>query len=1140
MKYRILSFVFISFIMLLIFPLSSILAQGTITAVQIPTAIAGGGGAGTLGYPYAVYVQIQGWTAGANGQAYLKLYTGSFNEYMWSATSVWSNTTTYGDANQPKVDIDASGNWSGWIYAKHNDALGSSVLVRARKIPTSPTVQLTTSSIALTILNMSTTGGWIVKQTSTAVNKGIITYSGGAVVGSYRSEDNLITEGYTYGAGGFKVAVPAGTVDSLVALNDDGSRFQTFVGPWTVSAGQETEAGNSGGTVGKGSATIEPTAIQGAIPGTLTLKLAGDAPDTITKARIHVPSSWSWSQSMTDVSIVGGGAPSANVSGDTIEVSTLTLIGTDTMKLTITNLIPYDSTGYFTFLTETGLHSDTVSAIATQPKIFVYSTPIPIAIAKENDALGVPLLNNALITVRGVVTSGNQLGAAAYIQDNSGGMVVYGSSFSSAVTIGDEVIVSGLVQPFYGLFEIVNPMLHSIISQGNPVEPLVVTTSQIAKDGIGGVEVYEGSLVRINSVTVTDTFNVAIPTWAVTGSGTNYRLHDATGYIVIRVSPLVEFANQPAPQKIFDVIGVVSQFKYTAPYIGGYQLMPRFLKDIIATGPIIATMPEESNLQPTSLIISWATLYPGTTEIRYGKTNSYELGFIKLDDSLRLNHSIALSGLIVATIYNIQAFSTSGTDTSFAGNLIVSTTSASPTTGQINVYFNKSINSSVSIGEVAQGNVDFVAKLVSRISNAKQSIDLALYSLSGTVGANVASALVFAKQRGVKVRVIGEYDNRTTVPWSTLASNGIPVIYDMYGANDGSGLHHNKFIVIDYRGGAAESVWVWTGSTNFTDPGITADRQNVIEIQDVALAGAFTAEFEEMWGSKTETPNSANSRFGARKQNNTPHKFVVGGKNIECYFSPSDRTTYYIGKTLGKAQGSINTAILTFTRKELADSIINKKKAGRKTRVVMDNNTDLGNQYSYLQSNSVDVLLKGGSGMLHHKYAIVDAEPTGRGAYVITGSHNWSSSAETRNDENTLIIQDDRIGNLYLQEFLARYLEAGGSDPVVVGVEKIDNEIPASYSLSQNYPNPFNPTTDIRYQISDIGFVSIKIYDILGREITTLVNEVKQPGTYEVTWDASASGGFASGVYYYKIQVNDPSTSSGHSFVDVKKMLLLR
>ena len=539
--------------------------------------------------------------------------------------------------------------------------------------------------------------------------------------------------------------------------------------------------------------------------------------------------------------------------------------------------------------------------------------------------------------------------------------------------------------------------------------------------------------------------------------------------------------------------------------------------------------PEETQITGNSIRVEWKTINPGTSRVRYGETMSYELGVIAEDDSLRTNHVIIITGLSPATIYNIQAFSVLNTDTSFASNLIVSTSSVPPTTGVINVYFNKSVNTSVSTGFNAQGNVNFTAKLIDRINNAKKSIDVALYSLSGTPGATIASALVNAKSRGVKIRVIGEYDNRNTAPWSTLSTNGISVIFDMYGQNDGTGLHHNKFFVFDYRGGAADSVWVWTGSWNPTDPGTDADRQNVIEFQDVALAGAYTREFEEMWGSNTETPNSSVSRFGARKFNNTPHKFVIGGVPVENYFSPSDRTTYQIGKTLGMAQGSINAAVMSFTRKELADSIIARKNAGKKTRVIMDNNTDTGTQFPYLQTNGVDIRLKGGTGMLHHKYAIVDAEPYGLTSYLITGSHNWSSSAETRNDENTVIVKDNRIANLYLQEFAARYYEAGGGDSIRVSVKETGSGIPEIYSLSQNYPNPFNPTTTIDFSIPKGSLVTLKAYNILGQEVASLVNEEMKAGSYSVNFNAN---GLASGVYFYKLNAG--------SFNSVKKFTLLK
>jgi hypothetical protein len=86
-----------------------------------------------------------------------------------------------------------------------------------------------------------------------------------------------------------------------------------------------------------------------------------------------------------------------------------------------------------------------------------------------------------------------------------------------------------------------------------------------------------------------------------------------------------------------------------------------------------------------------------------------------------------------------------------------------------------------------------------------------------------------------------------------------------------------------------------------------------------------------------------------------------------------------------------------------------------------------------------------------------------------------------------------------------------------------------SYSLSNNYPNPFNPTTSIQYAIGSRQFVSLKVYNILGTEIETLVNEEKSAGNYELNWNAA---NLPSGVYFYKLQAGD--------FVQTKKMILLK
>ncbi|MBK6773674.1 MAG: T9SS type A sorting domain-containing protein [Ignavibacteria bacterium] len=97
--------------------------------------------------------------------------------------------------------------------------------------------------------------------------------------------------------------------------------------------------------------------------------------------------------------------------------------------------------------------------------------------------------------------------------------------------------------------------------------------------------------------------------------------------------------------------------------------------------------------------------------------------------------------------------------------------------------------------------------------------------------------------------------------------------------------------------------------------------------------------------------------------------------------------------------------------------------------------------------------------------------------------------------------------------------------------------------LSQNYPNPFNPVTNLEFGISKSGFVSLKIYDVIGRELFTLVNESKQPGYYKIKFDA---GNLSSGVYFYRLVVSSPNpmtaglSRGADDYVAVKKFVVLK
>lgn len=103
---------------------------------------------------------------------------------------------------------------------------------------------------------------------------------------------------------------------------------------------------------------------------------------------------------------------------------------------------------------------------------------------------------------------------------------------------------------------------------------------------------------------------------------------------------------------------------------------------------------------------------------------------------------------------------------------------------------------------------------------------------------------------------------------------------------------------------------------------------------------------------------------------------------------------------------------------------------------------------------------------------------------------------------------------------------------LTIGIQQISSEIPKQFKLYQNYPNPFNPDTKIRFEVPSTGknnYVNIKIYDITGKEVSTLANENFNPGVYEVDWNGSR---YASGVYFYRMTVGE--------FTDIKKMILVK
>ena len=169
----------------------------------------------------------------------------------------------------------------------------------------------------------------------------------------------------------------------------------------------------------------------------------------------------------------------------------------------------------------------------------------------------------------------------------------------------------------------------------------------------------------------------------------------------------------------------------------------------------------------------------------------------------------------------------------------------------------------------------------------------------------------------------------------------------------------------------------------------------------------------------------------------------------------------------------------------------------------------------------------------------------GSSEYLLVGTGD--SGVILYSDEGDKIGEiNEGLTNLNIQSLEADnngYIYAGTENglwrrPVseITSIEEVSVSIPSNYILYQNYPNPFNPSTKIQYSIPQSGNVVIKVFDILGSEIETLVNEEKPTGSYEITWYAE---NLPSGVYFYQLKAV-PSGRQAGSFIETKKMILLK
>lgn len=295
------------------------------------------------------------------------------------------------------------------------------------------------------------------------------------------------------------------------------------------------------------------------------------------------------------------------------------------------------------------------------------------------------------------------------------------------------------------------------------------------------------------------------------------------------------------------------------------------------------------------------------------------------------------------------------------------------------------------------GSVDAI--VAASIVAAQQNVDISLRTLRVE---SLTDALIAVSQRGIPVRVVAETDSLIDNPYfQALRDAGIVIIDDQQ-----PGLMNNTFVVVDQKE-------VWTGSVDFDLAGIYRKNNALIRIQSPELAADYVKEFEEMF---------INHQFGPLVAPETPHPSVtIQGTRVDVLFSPDDVVLAQLSQLLSEAQQSIYFLSYSFASDDLGSVIREKAAEGLTVGGVLESdlvNPSLvdpdSNQLKELElfrGAGLDIRLDGASEQMNHKITIIDEK------IVVIGSYDFTNRAENENDENVLVIYDEKVAQKFMEEF---------------------------------------------------------------------------------------------------------------------------
>ncbi len=279
--------------------------------------------------------------------------------------------------------------------------------------------------------------------------------------------------------------------------------------------------------------------------------------------------------------------------------------------------------------------------------------------------------------------------------------------------------------------------------------------------------------------------------------------------------------------------------------------------------------------------------------------------------------------------------------------------------------------------------------IIDLINSARHSIHLSIYSINDQ---KIEEALKEKSADGVDVRIVMEGDNYSK---RIKDLSSLDIVADPLD----NGLMHSKYMIVDER-------YVYFGSANFTSSSFFKDFNNILIFDSEKFARAFEIDFERM-----------RAGFFESSKNNEATSVIAEGIKIQLAFSPSSRPFNLIIENLKSAKFEVDAAIYAFSDARIALTLMALDKKGVKVRIIADDewNSSIYSFVPKMEEFKFFRKFKNIEGLFHNKYFIID--PNTYNAKVITGSYNFTLSAEQENSESLAVIHSKEIAQLYLKNF---------------------------------------------------------------------------------------------------------------------------